>query len=186
MARGSLTGNPHPPWPGRSPGGTVVLPLHRAPPAQPLELAEVTLVPKAELHATLIGRGLAARLERSFDRGWLEARLHGAFDRLDWRWAPTGEFHLLCRTAQRDDGTRAEVWSVIERLQMPALAGLHRSIGRWLGSQLALPPPHVTLYVAGKAKGIGVPSERALRAWCVRSARGGRGASAACLREGGR
>ncbi len=48
------------------------------------------------------------------------------------------------------------------------MAPLHRELGRLLGRELPVPPPHVTLYTRGAAHGIGVASETALRTLTVR------------------
>jgi hypothetical protein len=58
--------------------------------------------------------------------------------------------------------------SIIELIDLPAMAHLHRALGRLLGRQLPVPPAHVTLYTAGCAQGIGVSSPARLRAFAVR------------------
>ncbi|QOW19578.1 hypothetical protein INQ41_00275 [Lysobacter ciconiae] len=53
--------------------------------------------------------------------------------------------------------------SIIELIQLPAMRPFHQALGRLLGRQLPLPPPHVTLYIAHGRRGIGVASASQLR-----------------------
>ncbi len=66
------------------------------------------------------------------------------------------------------DGERTMFRSVIERVEMPAMARFHFALGKLLGRELAVPPPHVTLFIAGRKKGIGTVSGRQLRGYVVR------------------
>src|SRR3546814_11617799 len=71
-------------------------------------------------------------------------------------------------TLFRSDGRVAIAHSLVELADLPAMAPFHRALGRLLDRQLPLPPPHVTLYTAGRAQGIGVSSPARLRAFVVR------------------
>ncbi|HZH43538.1 MAG TPA: hypothetical protein VEY50_05600 [Lysobacter sp.] len=155
-------------WPGWTEHRTLLLPLPEPPPTSPLHLAGLVLAPKRELHVTLIGRALGARLHASLREPYLGAAVRAAFDVLDWQIGFTGELRLLRKPARRDDGTFGAVHSVIELVRLPAMVGFHRALGRLLGSELAVPPPHVTRYTEGRAEGIGVPRPSALRAFSVR------------------
>ena len=42
------------------------------------------------------------------------------------------------------------------------MAAFHQALGQLLGRALPVPPPHVTLYVAGTARGIGLPDPETL------------------------
>jgi hypothetical protein len=83
-----------------------------------------------------------------------------------------GRWLLLCKRV-RIEGESKMFRSVIERLEMPAMARFHFALGQRLGRELAVPPPHVTLFTAGRAKGIGVATDRQLRAYGVREVGGG-------------
>ena len=85
----------------------------------------------------------------------------------DWRFTRTGRRWLL-RKPFVADGRVQLAHSVIERVELPAMASFHRVLGCLLGRELPAPPPHVTLYVAGQPHGIGVSSEARLRAFAVR------------------
>lgn len=148
--------------------GTLLLPVEPVdwpPPAHGLELDGIHFAPKHELHVTIIGNGLGRELRaRSGGRG---GAIHDAIAARCWDFRRTHRTLLLRKPFVADARARV-AHSVIERIELPAMAPFHRDLGRLLGRQLPVPPPHVTLYTAGRAKGIGVPSEACLRALAVR------------------
>ena len=151
-------------WPGWSNENTLVLPLDDAPPGAVLSLDGRDFAPKDELHVTLVGRRLGEELRHALgDR--LDAATRPAFEALDWSYVRTGERRLIEKPGLADDGTRGTVATVIELVELPALAWYYRWLGELLGRQLPVPPAHVTLYTHRKAKGIGIPTLHSLRAW---------------------
>ena len=151
-------------WPGWSNENTLVLPLDDAPPGASLELGGREFAPKDELHVTLVGRELGAELRAVLGER-LDAATRPAFEALDWTLARSGRRLLIEKPGRTDDGQRGTVASVIEPVELPALEYFYRWLGELLGRELPLPPAHVTLYTHRKAKGIGIPSRRNLRAW---------------------
>lgn len=151
-------------WPGWSPRDTLILPLDDAPPQASIDIDGRRFEPKDELHVTLVGTALGRELRAVLgDR--LESATRPAFEALDWSPRRTGRGALIEKPGLRDDGTRGPVASIIEFVDLPALAHYHRWLGELLGRQLPAPPAHVTLYTHACAKGIGVPTPAALRAW---------------------
>lgn len=154
-------------WPGWSDQNTLVLPVDDAPPGAPLSLDGREFAPKGELHVTLVGRALGAELRAVLgDR--LDIATRPAFEALDWSLQRTGRRVLVEKPGRTDEGERGTVASVIELVEMPALAFYYRWLGDLLGRELAVPPAHMTLYTHRKAEGIGIPSLRSLRAWSRR------------------
>jgi hypothetical protein len=155
-------------WPGWGSEGGLVLaipPAAWAPPVAPVSHAGCTLAPKAELHVTVVGRALGAQLQAALAAGTLHADdVRAAFEAGPWRLRRSGWWQRLHRPAS-DEGPAAD--AVIERVALPAMARFHRRLARSLGRALPVPPPHVTLFVAGQAEGIGVPDVATLRRWCV-------------------
>ena len=146
---------------------SLMLPIPRsrwAPPDAPVTVDGIALAPKAELHITLIGRRLANELRTTFDTTFLDTAIATAFDACDWTFTRTGRYLLL----RKPIPGQAVAHSIIERVELPAMAPFHRHLGRLLGRELPVPPPHVTLYVAGRDRGIGVASDAALRALQLR------------------
>lgn len=113
---------------------------------------------KRELHATIVGHGLGARLCGAMSASReVHDRVQHAIDTLDWSWQRGLDWRLLETSG---DGARRR--TVIELIDLPAMAAFHHAIARLLGDTLPVPPPHVTLYTAGGAKGIGLPNPAAL------------------------
>lgn len=141
-----------------------------APPSSPVRMREgIELAPKSELHITLVGSRLGSDLRRNLGEAFLDDALRALAAQFDWRFR-RGRRRLLLRKRDHggDDGGARLRHSLIELVDLPAMAPLHRALGRLLGRQLPVPPPHVTLYVAGDPRGIGLPSPAMLRACTLR------------------
>ena len=100
------------PWPGRSPNGSLILPLPWSfvpPLAAVLDLPEAPLARKAELHLTLLPRDEATRVAMNApEAGW-----RAYFERHDWRLRLTDRWHLLHDPA---GGARSVIAEVEPRL----------------------------------------------------------------------
>lgn len=150
---------------------TLLLPLDPRqwpPPACGIRLDGIDFAPKPELHVTLIGSRLGRELHAALAPAFLRAQLERAFAAQDWRFTRSGRWLLL--TQRTGNGQDAGAWrnSIIEPVELPAMRPFHAALGRLLGRQLPVPPPHVTLYTAGDARGIGLPRGSRLRAVTVR------------------
>lgn len=145
-------------WPGWTAENTLILPLDEAPPSHVIDIDGRRFEPKQELHLTLVGRRLGAELRATLGER-LEAATRPAFEALDWSCTRLGDGALVQRL--RGDDAPA---TVIEFVDLPAMAHFHRWLGELLGRQLPVPPPHVTLYTHGATRGIGIPTPRALKA----------------------
>ncbi|HEU4773515.1 MAG TPA: hypothetical protein VFS82_03180 [Lysobacter sp.] len=145
---------------------TLILPIppgHWPPPAAPVAVDGIALMPKPELHITLIGSALGQELRATFGQAVAAGMVTNAFDAGDWSFARTGRYLLLRKT---DPAGIAH--SLIELVDLPAMAAFHIALGRHLGRQLPIPPAHVTLYTADRDSGIGVSSPHRLRALTLR------------------
>jgi hypothetical protein len=159
------------PWPDWTPEKTLVVPIAPEcwkPPFAPIELDGLTFEPKSELHVTLVGRMLGRQIHETLGERFRTCAVRAAFEALDWRFERTGELLRVQKTVRLKSGERRVANAIIERIRMPAMAKFHHALGDLLGRKLAVPPPHVTLYVHGRAQGIGIPSVSKLRAWSVR------------------
>ncbi len=136
------------------------------PPRDAIKLDGLRLIPKPELHITLVGTTLATELHATFGPN-AGALVGAAQDAHDWRFERSGRYLLLCKPFT-GNGRTAAAHALVERVELPAMAPFHRALGRLLGRQLPVPPPHVTLYTAGRPQGIGVSSPARLRAFTVR------------------
>lgn len=155
-------------------GDSLVLPIAPdcwVPPRAGVEIDGIGFTPKSELHITLIGNRLGRELRAMFATPWLAATVGAALDAQDWRFTRDRR-HWLLRKPFLEDGRLRVAHAIIERVELPAMAPFHRELGRLLGRQLPVPPPHVTLYVAGRPEGIGISSAARLRAFVVREVSG--------------
>jgi hypothetical protein len=143
-----------------------VPPARWPPPAGGLRLDDLQFDPKPELHITLVGSALGRELQATFG-GSAATLVREARNALDWQFERSGR-HLLLRKTFAERGHVLVAHSIIELVDLPAMASFHRALGRLLGRELPVPPPHVTLYTAGDAQGIGVSSPARLRAFTER------------------
>ena len=135
------------------------------PPSRGVRVDEIDFAPKTELHATIVGRGLGAEVRAAMaGDDALESAIDAAMASLDWSWIRRRAWWLLCKR----DGRAAKA-SIVETIELPAMHGFHARLGTLLGRALPVPPPHVTLYVAGDPEGIGVPDGEAWRRYVVRT-----------------
>jgi len=158
----------HVPWPSWTTHRTLELPVTAeqwAPPVEPAEVDGLTFQPKRELHVTLIGRGLGQALYGDLGR---RQAVREVFMRLDWGFERTGELLQLEKRQLAGGGHGRAIGSIIERIELPAMMPFYNAIALLLGRRLAIPPPHVTLYTAGRSQGIGVPDVATLRRLVVR------------------
>ncbi|MDN5780647.1 MAG: hypothetical protein L0H23_01265 [Luteimonas sp.] len=149
---------------------SIVLPVppeRWPPPRGGVRLDSLAFDPKRELHVTLVGTSLGRELQATLGAA-AAARVGDARIALDWQFERGGRC-LLLRKSFVEHGHVLVAHSIVEMIGLPAMAPFHRALGRLLGRQLPVPPPHVTLYTAGCARGIGVSSPARLRAFAVRS-----------------
>lgn len=166
MAHGDI------PWPGWTAERTLVMPVapeRWPPPLAPIELDGLEFQPRDELHVTLVGRALGRQLHETLGERFRTCAVRAAFEALDWRFERTGELLRLRKAVRLKSGEQRIANAIIERIRMPAMARFHHALGDLLGRRLPVPPPHVTLYVHGRERGIGLPGPAKLRAWTVRS-----------------
>lgn len=163
-----------PGWPGWSQQKTLLLPIDVVTwpaPTAPVVLDGWHFVPKSELHVTLIGRALGQQLLASpGERRYRTLVARTAFESLDWSYVREGAL-LRLEKHGAEGGPDDRMGAIIELIGLPALAEFYQQLGLLLGRELPVPPPHVTLYTAGKSKGIGVPNANALREFTVRPVR---------------
>lgn len=151
----------------RMSSGAVVVPLawSIAPPlVSSLVLPEVTLRPKDELHLTLLSSTEARALDAALGRPEAWRQLHDE-DPLDpSTLALDGPWWLL--RADKPEGT---AWSVVAMARCAAFLRLRTRAAQASRDAIAADAPaHVTLFVAGDKRGIGLPSRAVFEAARVR------------------
>ena len=154
-----------------TPQHTLVLPIPpRAwpPPAQPVMLDGLRFAPKRELHITLVGSALGRELRAAVAGSSLDSIIAAAVAAQDWHFTRRGRL-LRLQTSIEDASAPPTVGSIIELIDLPAMAPFHAALARLLDRPLPVPPPHVTLYTQGSANGIGVASDADLQRMTVRT-----------------
>ncbi|HET9485198.1 MAG TPA: hypothetical protein VFO79_14650, partial [Xanthomonadales bacterium] len=153
-------------YPGFSRDKTLILPIPPdawPPPTDGLTLDGSDFEPKSELHVTILGSEYGAYVHDAVKNGFLrEADFVRAFERQPWGFARTGEYRLLARDKQRDDGTTLRAKSIVAMLSMSSMQAFHYWLAARLGIDPIVPPPHVTLWVSGDRNGIGLTCEEDL------------------------
>lgn len=104
---------------------------------------------KSEAHLTLLDRMATAQVRRAC----AEAVVRAAFQTEDWSIQDTGERWLL----RKDLPSGRTAHSLIAVVSAPGFAAFRAALGTTCGVDLPEAVPHVTLYVAGKPTGIGLP-----------------------------
>jgi hypothetical protein len=141
-------------WPGFTEAGSVVIevpPEAWPPPTTSLEIEGRVFEPKSELHVTIAGKELGKRIREL-------PGLDTIFEAQDW-WLRRTTEHLRIGK-QKPEGY---VETIIERVELPALAMFIDAVSKALGEPVETPPAHVTLFTSGDPEGIGIPDEEALR-----------------------
>jgi hypothetical protein len=135
------------------------------PPSRGARMDGIDFAPKTELHVTIVGRALGAELRTAIaaDPG-LATAIDATLASLDWSWTRDRAWWLL---RKREGATQKA--SIVETVALPAMQRFHARLGQLLGRTLPVPPPHVTLYVAGGPEGIGVPDDATWRRYVVRA-----------------
>jgi hypothetical protein len=111
-----------------------------------------TLEPKDELHITILSKDAADAVGRHLDEHPEDReRVRRLVEETDWNFHKTGELYFV----QEEEG----VETIIEMVEVPELEGFFRKLSRIAGEELEIPPAHVTLYMRGTEKGIGLATQ---------------------------
>lgn len=151
-----------PAWPGRSSTGSVILPLPQARKGlspKPRVLDWLPVVPKHELHLTLLSAGEANELVAHLpEEAWRET-----FEALHWTLTPSGKAVLL-----HENKPAGLEYSVVTPVDCPALNTFRQQLSEASGAFLSPTVPHVTLWTRPMGRGIGISSTEQYRNFFVR------------------
>ncbi len=128
---------------------------------------------KSEFHITIIGSKLGQKLLRSI--GEMEYRdcLSQIAARIDWQWTFEEKYYHLIKPNLELSQTEEETCEVIQSesiIQLVVLPGVDRfyqQLSSLLSKQVISPPAHVTLYVYGNLRGIGIADREILNQYAV-------------------
>jgi hypothetical protein len=117
-----------------------------------VEYAGSTFEPKNELHITILSKDAAEAVSQHLqahpqDRDQV-VRL---IDDTQWDFKKTGELYYI-KEAE-------DVETIIEMVDMPVLDDFFQKLAGIVKEELEVPPAHVTLYMRGTDKGIGLATQ---------------------------
>lgn len=151
-------------WPGFHPDGGLLLPISQSawkPAVQHLDIDDIRFQAKGELHITLLNRACGHAMRDVLG----EAAVRAAFEALDWTPTRSGDGLWLNKIKQRENDHDIPCASLIECLELPALAKFRQHLAEQSGLQLPQVLPHVTLFTHGDAAGIGLPDLASVQAY---------------------
>jgi hypothetical protein len=150
-------------WPGFNERGVLVLPLSGLPARalpEACEIDGVTLLRKSEFHLTLLSRTEANSVRVRL----ADAEIESLFSAQEWTCRASGPCWLLRKFC--DDSRVAN--SVVVLCAAPALNEFRAAVAGRCDVALPPVPAHVTLFVAGRERGIGLSSYEDFHAFRVR------------------
>ena len=107
--------------------------------------------PKDEVHITILSREAAETVRQHLEHHpEQEDRLRRLINDTSWKFRKLDSFYH----AQEGPGSE----TIIQMVEVPELAAFFKQLEELVGKELELPPTHVTLYMRGTEKGIGLPT----------------------------
>jgi hypothetical protein len=111
-----------------------------------------SLSPKDELHITILSRDAADQVTEYLQQNPKDAPgVKKLIDQTYWSFYKENRFYHV-----RED---EETETIIQMVEVPELEPFFKKLGEMTGRSLDLPPVHVTLYMRGTEKGIGLPTQ---------------------------
>lgn len=107
--------------------------------------------PKDELHITILSREAAEKVKAHLERHPQDKdRLEHLIAETNWSYRKKDEYYYI----QEEPG----VETIIQMVALPGLQPFYQELSGLVGEELERPPAHVTLYMRGASKGIGLPT----------------------------
>jgi hypothetical protein len=128
---------------------------------------------KSEFHITIIGSKLGQKLLRSIGEMEYQDCLSQIAAEIDWQWTFDEKYYHVIKPQRELSDTEEETFEVIQSesiIQLVVLPGIDRFYQRLsslLRKQPISPPAHVTLYVYGNLRGIGIADREVLDQYAV-------------------
>lgn len=115
-------------------------------------IRERRLETKDELHITILSREAAEQTANYISRDPQgNPRVQELINQAQWGFRMLDRFYHV-REEQAE--------TVIQIVEMPGLQDFFRKLSELIGQRISIPPVHVTLYMAGTEKGIGLPDQQ--------------------------
>jgi hypothetical protein len=105
---------------------------------------------KDEVHITILSRDAAEAVRQHLER-YPQDEDQVRMDETNWEYRKLDSFYHI----QEDP----EVETIVQMVEVPGAGAFFNQVGQLVGQELELPPTHVTLYMRGTEKGIGIPTQ---------------------------
>jgi hypothetical protein len=111
------------------------------------------LEPKDELHITVLSRDAAEQVARHMEqKPQGRQEMKNLVEQTEWSFHKQERFYHVSEDAETE--------TIIQMVKMPGLEDFFRNLGELIGERLEIPPVHVTLFMRGTEKGIGLPTRQ--------------------------
>jgi ribosomal protein S15P/S13E len=107
---------------------------------------------KDEVHITILSREAAEAVRQHLERyPQDEEQVRQLVDETNWEYRKLDSFYHIQE--------EPEVETIVQMVEVPGVDTFFKQVGHPVGQELELPPTHVTLYMRGTEKGIGIPTQ---------------------------
>jgi hypothetical protein len=107
---------------------------------------------KDEVHITILSRDAAEAVRQHLERSPQdEDQVQRLVDESNWDYRKLDSFYHIQE--------EPEVETIVQMVEVPGAGTFFKQMGQLVGQELELPPTHVTLYMRGTEKGIGIPTQ---------------------------
>jgi ribosomal protein S15P/S13E len=107
---------------------------------------------KDEVHITILSRDAAETVRQHLERyPQDEDQVRRMVDETNWEYRKLDSFYHIQQAPDEE--------TIVQMVEVPGLDTFFNQVGQLVGQELELPPTHVTLYMRGTEKGIGIPTQ---------------------------
>jgi ribosomal protein S15P/S13E len=107
---------------------------------------------KDEVHITILSRDAAEAVRQHLERyPQDEEQVRQLVDETNMDYRKLDSFYHIQE--------EPEVETIVQMVEVPGVGTFFKQVGQLVGQELELPPTHVTLYMRGTEKGIGIPTQ---------------------------
>ncbi len=122
---------------------------------QPVRYQGKIFQPKGELHITIVSQDAEALKKHLAKAPEDQEEIDDLVLSTDWSYRKRTDLYYIAKDPDTE--------SIIQMVDVPMLEAFLKDLSKLVGQGIVLPPTHVTLYVRGTEKGIGIPNEAVLK-----------------------
>ncbi len=156
--------------------GTLLIPLSKEDfglSDEKIEFLGKVFEPKEEVHITVIGKDLGQKLQEAIKGDpAIENQIEQVMKEADWSYEKKDKMYHISKDKKKvdlqGDFKVIHAESIILMVEIAGIEQFYRKLGRIIGTELEVPPTHVTLYTYGDPVGIGLPNQAAFEEFVTR------------------